>query len=104
MSNWDEKVADAAFEHAKPQMRPVQTLNDHMAEAFHYGARWQREALLSDEAVDRAARALNDAGLTCPDGAHEPGQYDECDYCKGATRRMAQAALTAALGEEETDE
>lgn len=58
MSDWDKIAADAAIEYAKPTMRPVQTMSDHMADAFHEGARWQREALLSDEAVEQAARAL----------------------------------------------
>ena len=76
--NWDKKAADAAIEYAKPTMRPVQTLSDHMADAFHAGARWQREALLSDETEDRVADVLV--------------ALDGDDYLM-----VARAALTAAI-------
>ena len=101
MSTWDEKAADAAIEYAKPTMRPVQTVSDHMADAFHEGARWQREAPLTPEGVERAARALNAAGWTCTDGAHEPGDYDDCPYCRGTCTALARAALTAAIGDDD---
>lgn len=82
MSTWDEKAADAAIEYAKPTMRPVQTMSDHMADAFHAGARWQREALLSGEAVERAADILE--------------ALDGDDYLT-----VARAVLTAAIGDDD---
>ena len=80
MSDWDKKAADAAIEYAKPTMRPVQTMSDHMADAFHDGARWQREALLSDETVERVADILE--------------ALDGDDYLT-----VARAALTVAIGD-----
>ena len=77
--NWDEKAADAAIEYAKPTMRPVQTMSDHMADAFHAGAHWHRATLLSDEAVERAADILE--------------ALDGDDYLT-----VARVALTAATG------
>ena len=77
--NWDEKAADAAIEYAKPTMRPVQTMSDHMADAFHAGSHWQRQALLSGEAVERVADILE--------------ALDGDDYLT-----VARVALTAAIG------
>ena len=95
--NWDEKAADAAIEYAKPTMRPVQTLSDHMADAFHAGARWQREALLSEETVMRMARGIQ--------ASHDRGDWDEeLPVVQDEYRDMARAALAAALGEDESNE
>ena len=92
--NWDEKAADAAIEYAKRTMRPVQTMSDHMADAFHAGARWQREALLSEEAVMRMARGMQ--------ASHDRGDWDEeLPVVQDEYRDMARAALTAAMGEDE---
>lgn len=88
--SWDEKAADAAIEYAKPQMRPVQTLSDHLADAFHAGARWQREALLSDEAIERAARAMD-----------ENFNPDRHPIMAAMFRDYAKAALTAAIGDDD---
>lgn len=55
-----------------------------------------REALVGDDAVERAARALNLAGWTCEGGGDEPGRYDECEDCRRVTRPLARAALKAA--------
>ena len=90
---WDEKAADAAIEYAKPQMRPVQTVSDHMADAFHEGARWQREALLSDDAVERAAHGIH-ASHDRGDWEHEPAEVLD-EYLE-----MARAALIAVIGED----
>lgn len=92
--NWDEKAADAAIEYAKPTMRPVQTVSDHMADAFHEGARWQREALLSEETVMRMALGIH--------ASHDRGDWDEeLPVVQDEYRDMARAALTAAMGEDE---
>ena len=97
MSTWDEKAADAAIEYAKPTMRPVQTMSDHMADAFHDGARWQREALLSEESIERAALGIH--------ASHDRGDWDEeLPVVQAEYRDMARAALAAALGEDENDE
>ena len=93
MSDWDKVAADAAIEYAKPTMRPVQTMSDHMADAFHAGARWQREALLSDETVERAAHGIH-ASHDRGDWEHEPAEVLD-EYLN-----MARVALTAAIGDE----
>lgn len=67
--NWDEKAADAAIEYAKPTMRPVQTLSDHLADAFHAGARWQRQALLDGATVTEVARNRDVIALAEDSGA-----------------------------------
>lgn len=91
MSDWDKVAADAAIEYAKPTMRPVQTMSDHMADAFHEGARWQREALLSEESVERAMLGIH--------ASHDRGDWDEeLPVVQDEYLDMARAALTAALG------
>ena len=97
MSDWDKIAADAAIEYAKPTMRPVQTMSDHMADAFHDGARWQREALLSEESIERAALGIH--------ASHDRGDWDEeLPVVQDEYRDMARAALTAAIGEDESNE
>ena len=96
---WDEKAADAAIEYAKPQMRPVQTVSDHMADAFHEGARWQREALLSDESVERAARALYETDRAEYDG--DKPWPPRPHFIEDMYRERARAALTAAIGDDD---
>ena len=97
MSDWDKIAADAAIEYAKPTMRPVQTMSDHMADAFHDGARWMREALLSEESIERAALGIH--------ASHDRGDWDEeLPVVQDEYRDMARAALTAALGEDESNE
>ena len=56
-----------------------------------------RQVLLSDDAVERVARALNHEGWT--DGWCEPDEYDQCERCRAACYHMARAALTAATGD-----
>ena len=97
MSDWDKVAADAAIEYAKPTMRPVQTMSDHMADAFHDGARWQREALLPEESIERAALGIH--------ASHDRGDWDEeLPVVQDEYLDMARAALAAALGEDEGDE
>lgn len=97
MSTWSERA------HRSAEALDMEALEaadpEDVQYGFREGARWQREALLSDETVERAARALNAAGWTCVDGAHEPGDYDDCPYCRRTCAAMARAALTAAIGD-----
>ena len=90
--NWDAQSDRAAIRYYSDWCP------DGIQEEHRRGARWQREALLTPEGVERAARALNAAGWTCTDGAHEPGDYDDCPYCRGTCAALARAALTAAIG------
>ena len=97
MSDWDKVAADAAIEYAKRTMRPVQTMSDHMADAFHDGARWMREALLSEESIERAALGIH--------ASHDRGDWDEeLPVVQDEYLDMARAALAAALGEDESNE
>lgn len=50
----------------------------------------------TDAEVEAAARALNLRGWTCFWGAHEPGEFDQCEQCQSECRSLARAALTAA--------
>ena len=96
MSDWDKIAADAAIEYAKPTMRPVQTMSDHMADAFHDGARWMREALLSEESIERAALGIH--------ASHDRGDWDEeLPVVQGEYLDMARAGL-ARLMEGESNE
>lgn len=97
MNKWDEKI------HDNRRWVELHEGNNHQAEAARRMTVLldAMEALLSDEAVERAARALNAAGWTCVDGAHEPGDYDECPYCRGTCTTLARAALTAAIGDDD---
>ena len=64
---------------------------------FRAGARWQREALLSDEAVERAARGIH--------SFHDRVEVFDFEYTEVQDdyRGMARAALAAAIGEDEND-
>ena len=60
--------------------------------AFLDGARWMREALLSDEAVERAALGIH--------ASHDRGDWDEeLPVVQDEYLDMARAALTAAIGD-----
>ena len=101
MSTWDEKAAKAAVEsrHAiyDGDFWGYSDQSDAQDDGFENGARWQREALLSDDAVERAARELCAAAGENPDSNElwdeEPPWMDYTDE--------ARAALAAALGEDE---
>ena len=65
--------------------------------AFLDGARWMREALLSEEAVERAALGIH--------ASHDRGDWDEeLPVVQDEYLDMARAALAAALGEDESNE
>ena len=68
-------------------------------EAFVAGVDWAdaREALLSDEAVERAALGIH--------ASHDRGDWDEeLPVVQDEYLDMARAALAAALGEDESNE
>lgn len=98
MSDWDKIAADAAIEYALPTMRPVQTMSDHMADAFHEGARWQREALLSEESVDRVARELYEADVAESMDTPWPDYDSPKNVGRPLYEERARNALTAAIG------
>ena len=78
--------------------------------AFLDGARWQREALLSEETVMRAARAVYESApntwtWTWAEivGGWKNKPYPDYPHLVDDIRRQARAALAAALGEDEND-
>ena len=86
MSTWIKKSRDAALASRPPNAGPL-----HSTGRFQEGAAWQREALLSDEAVERAARGIQ--------ASHDRGDWDEeLPVVQGEYRAMARVALTAAIG------
>ena len=78
--NWDEKAEDyAVAHHTYEHLTPDE--NAYYTSGFVRGAHWQREALLSDEAVERVADILE--------------ALDGDDYLT-----VARVALTAAIGDD----
>lgn len=66
--------------------------------AFLDGARWQREALLSEESIERAARALYETDRKEYDGDKQWPPWPH--FIEEMYRERARAALTAAIGDE----
>ena len=90
--NWDEQSDRAAIRHYSDWCP------DGIQEAHRRGARWQREALLSDETIERAARSLFYGDID-PDldvtwaTAHEGVRAEYLE--------VARVALTAAIGDDD---
>ena len=84
--NWDEQSDRAAIRYYSDWCP------DGIQEAHRRGARWQRAALLSDEAVERAARGIQ--------ASHDRGLHFDAEVpaVQGMYRERARAALTAAIG------
>ena len=91
--NWDEKAEDyAVAHHTYEHLTPDE--NAYYTSGFVRGARWMREALLSDEAVERAALGIH--------ASHDRGDWDEeLPVVQDEYRDMARAALTAAIGDDD---
>lgn len=85
MNTWDKKTEDYAVAHHTYE-RLEESVNQWGYRMIREGARWQREALLSDEAVDRVAAVLADMN-----GEPRTGRFE---------RTMARVALAAAMGDE----
>lgn len=110
MNEWDEKIyLDSIARDLCPGGFEDQ-------EAFMIGARWQREALLSDETVERAALAIARAEnadywaeeIDRWEQSEEwerkayPDEYPGMAYeDRGQFREAARAALTAAIGDDD---
>ena len=95
MTTWDEL---ATAEAERRDRRDSDWYALHADELFRQGAAWQREQLLTDESVERAAMAIlfrNYRGRT----------PDEARWVAGASgvddaRNKARTALTAAIGDQ----
>lgn len=97
MSAWDEKAADVAEVVALEASQWSPAVATRFG-GFMAGARWQREALLSDEAVERAARALCAAAGETPDSNELWDEEPPWTYYTDEARAM----LTAAIEGDET--
>ena len=86
--NWDAQSDRAAIRHYSDWCP------DGIQEAHRRGARWQRQALLSDETVERAAHGIH-ASHDRGDWEHEPAEVLD-EYLN-----MARVALTAAIGDDD---
>ena len=91
--NWDEKAEDyAVAHHTYEHLTPDE--NAYYTSGFVRGARWMREALLSDEAVERVAHGLH--------ASHDRGDWDEeLPVVQDEYLNMARVALTAAIGDDD---
>ena len=88
--NWGAQSDRAAIRYYS-DWRP-----DGIQEAHRRGARWMREVLLSDDAVERVAHGLH--------ASHDRGDWDEeLPVVQDEYLDMARAALAAALGEDESN-
>ena len=91
MSTWDEL---ATAEAERRDRKDSDWCALHADELFRQGAAWQREQLLTDDAIDQAAMALHEVDVvaelwpTFPDGMND--MY----------RGRARVALTAAIGDQ----
>lgn len=93
MSDSDEKAEDYAVAHHTYDYLSSDE-NAYYTSGFIRGARWQREALLSEESIERAALGIQ--------ASHDRGDWDEeLPVVQDEYRDMARAALTAAMGEDE---
>lgn len=93
--NWDAQSDRAAIRYYSDWCP------DGIQEAHRRGARWQREALLSDEAVERAARALYETDREEYDGGEQWLPWPT--FIEGLNdmyRERARVALTAAIGDD----
>ena len=86
--NWDTQSDRAAIRYYSDWCP------DGIQEAHRRGARWQRQALLSDDAVERAAHGLH-ASHDRGDWEHEPAEVLN-EYLN-----MARVALAAAIGDDD---
>ena len=98
MSTWAERAYRAA---EALDMEAIEATDpEDVGYGFRQGAAWQREALLSDETVERVARVLCAAAGENPDSNELWNEEPPWLYYTDEAR----AALAAALGEDENDE
>ena len=90
--NWDEKAEDyAGAHHTYEHLGYGENMRFH--KKFVAGAKWQRDQLRTDEAVERAARAVFDGEYS--------GAWDAvAEWMREDCRIAARAAITALIGEE----
>lgn len=102
MSTWDERAMERAnlFYPPPPDGEtgltyPLEALRDGKRDAFMMGASWRQEQLLTDETIERAARALYEMDVA--DASAEPWPTFH-DGMNDMYRERARAALMAVIG------
>lgn len=98
--NWNEKAGDAAERDAL-EASPWAPAEATRFGGFTKGARWQREALLEGDVIERAARAefrMNASLAADQIGLDEPVTWEsltgqERDACRAGARAALMAAL-----------
>ena len=96
--NWDEEAVTEAKDRIPltpipPGLRPMAVIRENegrtaVRQALVRGARWQRDQLRTDDAVERVAEAMHENDCGCGDGTD--------DWYRG----LARTAVNALLGEE----
>lgn len=98
MSDWDDKADDHAVAHHTYEHMPP-AVNAKIYMGFVLGARWQREQLLTDEAVERVADGIL-ASFAEVTEAQDRRLPPATDVQRRHAEKYARAAITALLGEE----
>jgi len=93
--NWDAQSDRAAIRYYSDWCP------DGIQEAHRRGARWQREALLSDESVERAARALYAEDVNESMDTPWPDYDSPKNVGRPLYEERARNALTAAIGDDD---
>lgn len=91
MSDWDDKADDQAVAHHTYEHMPP-SVNAKIYMGFVLGARWQREQMRTDEAVERVARAVFKAEYAGAWDAAAEWMREEC-------RLVARVTNNALLGD-----
>ena len=87
--NWDNK----AYEHA--EARNWEYFGHLPEQMFEHGAKWQREQLRTNEAIERVARAVWEESYTREKDRFEDERKSTRGYCKVRAERL----ITALLGD-----
>jgi len=97
--SWDEKAREYAESRTYEHLPPGE--NSRHAVGVVRGARWQREALLSDETIERAARTMCWQANEWEDGQAVWETPEQIAEEIGEWVPLARAALTAAIGDDD---
>lgn len=105
MSDWDEKADDHAVAHHTYEHMPP-AVNAKIYMGFVLGARWQRDQLRTDEAVERMAEAIyrshdSYTHFTAKPWAEMVKSKDKANRFRvKQDRKAARAAIDALIGED----
>lgn len=97
--SWDDLADDAAVRHHTFESMTGED-NERIRYGFWNGAKWQREQLRTDEAVERVANHLYQDEYGHPMAEHQAWcQIEDCTNTEDF-RDSARAAITALLEQE----